>query len=91
MPLSSMLGLRRSPRNHRSHRANRNAGLKSTLTNPNSTHAGRARAKHELHARGQTAHVPIHKKIMRTLGIHQTSRTQRKTTAARKHRQRRRF
>ncbi|CAG7847193.1 SubName: Full=Uncharacterized protein {ECO:0000313/EMBL:CCA66768.1} [Serendipita indica DSM 11827] len=83
MTLASALGLRRSPRNHRSHAANRNAGLKSALTNPNSTHAGRAQAKHELHMRGQSAHVPLMAKVKRALGMHQTPRHQRKVNNAR--------
>ncbi|KIM21269.1 hypothetical protein M408DRAFT_110067 [Serendipita vermifera MAFF 305830] len=69
---------------HHKKRANRNAGYKASLTNPNSTKAGRAHAKHELHMRGQSAHVPLTKKIERTLGMHQTSRSTRKKAAARR-------
>ncbi|CAG8577227.1 9503_t:CDS:2 [Acaulospora colombiana] len=66
--------------------ANRTAGYRAALTNPNTTHAGREHAKHELHAHGQSAHVPLTKKIERTLGIHQTSRASRKRANARRRR-----
>lgn len=66
--------------------ANRTAGYRAALTNPNTTHAGREHAKHELHAHGQSAHVPLTKKIERTLGIHQTSHASRKRANARRRR-----
>jgi len=69
---------------HHKKRANKSAGYKASLTNPHTTKAGRAHAKHELHMRGESAHVPLSKKIERTLGMHQTSRSTRKKAAARR-------
>ncbi|KAI0347495.1 hypothetical protein BDW22DRAFT_1342274 [Trametopsis cervina] len=63
-------------------------GYKAALSNPNTTHAGREHAKHELKAmgRGREAHVPITTKIKRALGIHSTPRKtrQRERTSARR-------
>ncbi|KAF8211524.1 hypothetical protein K438DRAFT_47556 [Mycena galopus ATCC 62051] len=52
-------------------------GYKAALSNPKTTHAGRKRAKAELHAMGRSAHVPLMTKIKRALGIHKTPRRER--------------
>jgi len=59
-------------------------GSQAALTNPNSTNRGRGHAKHELHMPGQSTHIPLSKRIERTLGIHQTSRFSRKPAARRR-------
>ncbi|KIM33007.1 hypothetical protein M408DRAFT_326680 [Serendipita vermifera MAFF 305830] len=62
---------------HRRNPERRAAGLKGALANPNTTHDGRKRAKHELHAMGRSAHVPLSVKVKRALGIRSTPRRQR--------------
>ncbi|KAI0052582.1 hypothetical protein FA95DRAFT_1473331, partial [Auriscalpium vulgare] len=54
-------------------------GYKAALSNPNTTHEGRRRAKWELRSmgRGNETHVPLMTKIKRTLGIRSTPRSQR--------------
>jgi hypothetical protein len=43
----------------------RAAGLRGSLANPNTTHAGRQEAKAELREMGQSAHVPLSVKVSR--------------------------
>ncbi|KAJ7133710.1 hypothetical protein C8R43DRAFT_1022826 [Mycena crocata] len=79
-------------RNHRSARRDPDrvaGGYKAALSNPNTTHAGRKRAKAELHSMGRSAHVPFMTKVKRALGIHQTSRRQRESASRRERMDRR--
>jgi len=54
-------------------------GYKAALSNPNTTHDGRKRAKMELRAmgRGNETHVPFMTKVKRTLGIRSSPRRSR--------------
>jgi len=56
-------------------------GYKAALSNPKTTHAGRKRAKAELHAMGRSAHVPFMTKLRRALGIRKTPRRQREAAS----------
>jgi len=46
---------------------NHAAGLRGSLANPDTTHAGRQEAKAELREMGQSAHVPLSVKVSRAL------------------------
>ncbi|KAJ8487738.1 hypothetical protein ONZ51_g4009 [Trametes cubensis] len=55
-------------------------GYKAALSNPNTTRAGRKRAKRELKAmgRGDEARVPLMTRIKRTFGIRSGARREKK-------------
>ncbi|KAF7330757.1 hypothetical protein MVEN_02414400 [Mycena venus] len=61
--------------------------IKAALSNPKTTHAGRKRAKAELHAMGRSAHVPFMTKVKRALGIHKTPRREREAASRREKRE----
>jgi len=62
-------------------------GYKAALSNPKTTHAGRKRAKAELHAMGRSAHVPFMTRVKRALGIHKTPRREREAASRREKRE----
>ncbi|KAI0035620.1 hypothetical protein K488DRAFT_42887 [Vararia minispora EC-137] len=66
-------------------------GYKAALSNPNTSHQGRRRAKWELRrmGRGSEAHVPFMTKVRRVFGIRSTPRNRRSlATTTRTHRSR---
>jgi len=44
-------------------------GYRVALADPNTTQEGRAHARHDIHSKGHSAHVPLMTRIKRILGI----------------------
>ncbi|KAF9535075.1 hypothetical protein CPB83DRAFT_843434 [Crepidotus variabilis] len=90
-PLTTSHRTKRGGLFHRKDRDRVAGGYKAALANPNTTHAGRRHAKHELHSMGRSSHIPLMTRIKRTLGIRSTPRAHRTTATHTTHTRRTRY